>query len=194
MGPTTGEKEIGVKGMAFRSVLAAHLHLRGPAADEAVRKALPEALSHALVTGTLMPSGFHPVAWYRELYAAIRRTAGGSLDVVRQVGALSAERDVSTMYRMVFKLLSPKTLMQSTQRSLQTFFTDVRLVASETSPRRIQFEYQGFVGFDENLWADMYGSSERLIQMTGVKDVVLLKTGGGGNGDSTMALTCSWRA
>ena len=61
-----------VKGVAFRSVYGSLGTLRGEPAQQAALAVLSEELRNGFVYGAIVPGGWYPIAWYKELFRGIR--------------------------------------------------------------------------------------------------------------------------
>src|SRR5215204_5377284 len=111
-----------VKGQNFHSVLWALAELRGEEFRDAVLASLANEGGEALRYGTLLSSNLYPIAWYKDLFHAVLALAPESPNFAREVGKVSAARDVKGVYRIVFRALSTETLVKQSPRLFRLFY------------------------------------------------------------------------
>src|SRR5688572_13655568 len=105
-----------VKGVAFRSVYASLGKLRGEVAQRSTLEAVSEELRHGFTYRSIVPGGWYPIAQYRELLRGSRSATGESKELVYEIGRQSTRDDMSGIYSVIAKLISPQTLWSLTQR------------------------------------------------------------------------------
>ena len=79
-----------VKGVAFRSVFASLGKLRGKPAQQAALSRLGEELQNAFNYGGIVPGGWYPIDWYKELFSAIRSATAAKSWCSRLAGSARA--------------------------------------------------------------------------------------------------------
>lgn len=186
-------KELNVKGTAFKQVLDTYRDVRGDAFHAEVLAAIPGPCGEALRSGTLLASAWQPVAWYR----ALHRTGserGGGLPFVLEIGRRSAERDIGTVHRVIFKLISVETIVKQLPRFLGLYFDGGRgavessqVESAERGTFRVSFT--DFLGFDEYVWMDFLGGCEAILAATGKKNVRARIVRGGRADDALIEMT-----
>ena len=55
-------------------------------------------------------------------------------------------------------------------------------------------KFSEFAEFDRNLWEDMLGGIEAVLELAGAQDIQLTVTAGGGDGDAAMEAEARWKA
>lgn len=186
-------KELSVKGTAFKQVLDTYRDSRGEAFHAEVLATVPGDAGEALRTGTLLASAWQPVAWYRALLRA-GSELGGGLPFAQDIGRRSAERDIGTVHRVIFQLVSVETLVRQLPRFLGLYFDGGRGVVESSqieSTERGTFRvtFTDFFGFDEYVWMDFLGGCEAILAATGKKNVRARVVRGGRAGDALIELT-----
>jgi hypothetical protein len=137
-------------------------------------------------------TGWYPVSLYRTLLGAIMRTSGEGYELVRRIGAGAIRRDVTGVYRLVFKILSPETIFSVTGRFFNTYYDTgaIRVQGQHHSARAV---YEGCVGFDQAMWEELAGSGEELFRLAGGKDPKLTIVRGGQDGHAHCEMIGEWR-
>jgi hypothetical protein len=184
--------EIEAKGQSFYSVLAAFEELRGPALVSAVKQKVDGEFGEALRYGSLLPSGWYPVAWYRELFRTGAALAPDVLNMGREAGRLSGAREIRGIYKVVFRALSTETIALQAPRLFKLFYNGGKVEVLESNKKFARVQYRECYGFDRFLWQDLLGGAESIFAATGAKDLRIRIEDGGGNGDHHMLTTAAW--
>jgi hypothetical protein len=185
--------EVEIKGQAFLGILGALGEMRGDEAVSRVRREVDGELGDALRTNTILSSGWYPVAWYRGLHHAARRVAGGDDAFTIELGRVSLRRDVNLVYRAIFRLLSPTTLLDQSDRIVKLFVRGGgRYETLEKKPGFVRSRYDGFAGFDRILWLDFLGGGHGALELCGARNVVGRIAGGGRDGDAWMVVEATF--
>lgn len=181
-----------VKGQSFHAVLRAFEDLRGAAHRQAVLAELPGEVGEALRGGFLLSANFYPVAWYRELFATGARLAPGALHFAREVGRASGERDISGIYKVLFRALSTELVIRQSPRLFRIVYQGGQIDVLEARKGFARIAYSECWGFDGNVWQDAIGGAEACFRATGTKSLSLRVEEGGGDGDATMVVQVRW--
>lgn len=181
--------EISCKGNMFVSAARAMTTLSGAAFVENVRDRMKGEGGPALREGTILSSGWYPIAWYREFLGAAAELE--SREYLHRMGIETAKQDVSTIHRIMFRVLTPRVMLKQTSRLLRLYYSagDANVVAERDGYASIR--YVGFVGFDVNVWQDFLGGSTTLLALTGARDVAVRVLGGGL--DSSLSCEVTWK-
>lgn len=185
--------ELEIKGQAFHSVLLAFDELRGPTFVSAVKAGIGGAFGEALSFGTLLPSNWYPIAWYRELFAVGSKLAPDIFNLGREAGRLSGEREIRGIYKVVFRALSTETIALQAPRFFKLFYNGggkVEVLESGKTFARVR--YSECWGFDRNVWQDLLGGAEAIFTATGARSLRLRVEEGGGDGDAHMLASIRW--
>lgn len=183
-------KELELKGAAFFGTLTCVEKLHGADARAAVMKALPPALEEKLRTRVMVVGGWYPSAWYRDLMAAVRTQLRTEAEL-RALGRASAELDMTTLYRALFRVLSPERLARNCDRLLSTFYRgDFKVTVVEVTKGLARVDFSGFDGIDKWLWLDAIAGFELVFEMVGAKNArATIESGGDG---PSMRLALRW--
>src|SRR4051812_34914624 len=115
------EVESEMKGLSLRNYPLALAALRGEAVVAKMMACLKPELRKALQLGTILPSGWYPVAWKRELHAA-GFEATGEAHLAWRMGAEMTKRDLTGIYRVFLRVLSPRFVLSCGSRIFSTYF------------------------------------------------------------------------
>jgi hypothetical protein len=159
-----------VKGVAFRSVLAALEELRGRAVVERVLGRL-SADDRSSIEFRVVNTGWYPIELYRALFAAIVVEAGEGEAIVRAIGAAAVRRDVTGVYRLMFKILSPESVLSLASKLFGFYYDTGAVTIVERRARYARSEYKGCRGFGEHMWIELLGSSEEMLRIGGATNV-----------------------
>jgi hypothetical protein len=185
-------KELLVKGQSFHSVLWALAEMRGPAFRDSVLSRVGGEAGEALRYGTLLSSNLYPVAWYRELFRAVLEQTPEAPNFAREVGKVSAGRDVRGVYRIVFRALSTEIMIKQSPRLFRLFYEGGQVDVQEVKSGFARVRYAECRGFDRNLWLDLLGGSESILLASGAKEFRVRIEAGGGDGQDHMQATVTW--
>lgn len=124
-----------------------------------------------LETGALK-SAWYPFDFFVDLTETIDRVVGkGDGKLYRAMAAQTAEDDLSTVYKVFFRILQPMYIVQKAAQLWSAYYTSGKMQPSQLAPGTIEFE---IVNFETPHWAhceSVLGWAERSIQLTGVKGV-----------------------
>ncbi len=185
-------KELLVKGQNFHSVLWALVEMRGQAFRDAVVENMQGDAGEALRYGTLLPSNLYPIAWYRELFRAVLEQTPQEPNFAREVGKVSAGRDVRGVYRIIFRALKTELLIKQSPRLFRLFYDGGQVDVQEVKSGFARVRYSECRGFDRNLWLDLVGGSESVLLASGAKELRIRIEAGGGDGQDHMQATVTW--
>jgi hypothetical protein len=181
-----------VKGVAFRSVYTSLGKLRGEDVQRAALARMSEPLRQGFSYGSIVTSGWYAIALYRELFRVIRDVTQEGKDFVHQIGRQCTREDMTGVYKMIAKLISPETLFSLSQRLFSSYYSvgTVQVVESRHGFTRARWERCR--GFDENMWSEVIGSCEQLLEIGGARNVRLHVLAGGGETDESLSLSAHW--
>lgn len=185
--------ELNVKGTAFRQVLDTYREVEGEAFHAEVIAKIPGPGGEAIRTGTLLASAWQPMAWYRALLHTGSELRSG-LPFALAIGRRSAERDIGTVHRMIFRVISVETMVKQIPRILGLYFDGGRGVMEsaivETNERgTFKVAFSEFWGFDEYVWMDFVGGCEAMLAATGKKNARARIVRGGRADDALIELS-----
>lgn len=176
-----------VKGVAFRAIMRSLRALKGEAAEQAAYRAMPEHVADALKYGALVPGGWYPIAWYRDMLKAVVREAPA-----RELGAQGMRDDLHGVYQMLLRLLRPETLFSVSPKIFARYYDTGRIVINEKRPNYIRGTFEGCAGWDYNMWQDVTGSCVEVVRLSGASNVRVRTVAGGKDGDESCELEFFW--
>jgi hypothetical protein len=184
-----------VKGVAFRTIDHCFLELFGAAAHDKARAMMLPEVTDAYRYGTLLPASWYPIAWYRDVFRAFRGATGLGIDLPRRIGALAVRHDMQGVHkRLLAWLTSPQTLLGLSQRVFNTYYDTgkVEIVASRSG--FVRMRASRCAGWDLNMWCELAGSSQALLEVAGARHVRVHGISGGHDGDDHHELEAHWSA
>ncbi len=182
-----------VKGNAFRTIDQCFIDLHGVDARAAALKLLSEPLRRSYEERLLLASNWYPISWYRDTFAAFRESRGAGTELPREIGRRGVRRDLGSVYKQVFlKMVSPQALLGLSQRLFKNYFDTGTMKIEVSRNGYVHATWSGCEGWDENLWAELAGSCEVLLEMAGAKHVRLRVAKGGRTGDSACEMEAHW--
>lgn len=184
--------DVQVKGQSFHAVLRAFEDLRGAEFRGAALAEMAGEGGEALRGGFLLSANYYPVAWYRDLLASGVRLAPGALSFARDVGRASGERDISGIYKVLFRALSTELVIKQSPRLFRVVYQGGKIDVLETRSGFARVAYSECWGFDANVWQDALGGAEACFRATGAEKLTLRIEQGGGNRDAAMVVQIHW--
>lgn len=156
-----------MRGQAFRSIVDVVDEVLGAGAKERVLAALPTPVADAFRYHSIIASGWYPMDWYSELLRAAVSIAPGAPTLLRRLGKASTSRDMSTVHRFLLKLASPTLAISQTPRILGLYMKEHSSEQLESSAGAVRIRLR-IPGASAELWEDMAGASEAILEATGV--------------------------
>jgi uncharacterized protein (TIGR02265 family) len=185
--------EARVKGVAFRTIDACFLELRGPKLHARAQELMAPELRQAFHDGLILAATWYPISWYRDTMRAFRAANNEGLELVRQIGYQSVRRDMLGTYKMMFaRILSPQMLLSLSQRIFSTYYDTGTSQVTESRKGHCVMRLQGCSGWDANLFHEIHGSSVSLLEIAGAKDVRVHIRLGGRDGDTDAEYEAVW--
>jgi hypothetical protein len=150
---------------------------------------LREAIRYRRITGEM----WYPLSWYRALHAAAQDATGMGRVLARMLGRETTRADFSGVNRVFLFVLSPQALLAKAPRVYEQYFTTGTVSTPEIRRGQARVRFEGCKGFDRNIWDDMTGSVEVLVELAGGRDVRVEIVSGGDEGDVDTEMTLTWR-
>ena len=151
-----------------------------------------EPLRDGIRYGSIVSTGWYPIAWYKDLLQATRRASGEGKDLIHQIGRQCTRDDMSGIYAVIAKLISPQSLWSLSQRVFSSYYSVGMVKMSETRPGYSRAAWSNCQGFDENMWTEVLGSCVQLLEIGGAKDVRIRVLAGGRDGLDAMEAAAHW--
>ncbi len=184
---------VAVKGVAFRSIEACFVELKGPEALEKARSLMSCELYEGYKYRTILAASWYPIAWYKETLQCFREATGEGVELPRNIGRLAARRDMNGVHRRIIAMVvSPTVLLRMSQRVFSTYYNVGRFEVVDSRPGFVEARCSDCTGWDRNMWSELLGSSESLLEIAGAKSVRLHVLNGGGDHDSMIQMVARW--
>jgi hypothetical protein len=152
------------KGIAFWSFLTTLERVRGTDDHQATLAELPREISEPLRNGEVVATGWYPIAWYRELHAAMNRACRQEgFELSHRIGRDSALADFRGIYRLLLRVVSSEMLVSQAPRLFRLYFEGGNVAMAETGKGLGVIEFSGWHGFDRAMWSDVTGGIEGVL-------------------------------
>jgi hypothetical protein len=181
-----------VKGVTLRSAMQALERLRGAAVVQATTDALHGEAAEGFRYGTIIAAGWYPTSWYRELHAAMLRVTGEGEQLIRDVEREAARADMTGVYSLAFKLLSPQVLLSLSSRLFSTYYDTGKVQMLDARKGYARSRWSGCTGFNRSIWVGVFASCELFLELAGAKNVRPHVVAGGGAHDDFAELEAYW--
>ena len=180
-----------MKGLSLRNYPLVLADMRGAEVAAKMMAELPEQLRFDLDTGVIVPSGWYPVAWKRELHQAGRKVTGEPR-LARLMGNEMTKRDLNGVYRAVIRVASPAMVIAASARIFSRYLRPGRMSIIEEGEGFARVLFENCHDFDENMWNDVFGGCEAALELTRSKVIRVRVEEDGLDGDTTTIITGSW--
>lgn len=121
-----------------------------------------------------VPIGWYPLALYTRLIHAMDEVHGaGDLGLVVQLGRFEAERDLTIIYRLVFRLMSPATVVVKTTDYWRKFHDTGTWEMQKVGNNEIQGVLSGWGVVDHALCRELVGYFSRALELVGAQNVIV---------------------
>jgi hypothetical protein len=97
----------------------------------------------------------------------------GDLGLVVQLGRFEAERDVTTIYRIMFRLVNPGTVVQKTTDYWRKFHDTGSWEMMRQGSQEIQGVLTGWGVVDHALCRELVGYFSRVLELVGAQGVIV---------------------
>lgn len=179
-----------IKGLAFTSVISALKTLRGEAGVESLFVLLPHGIAQRFEQREFLVAGWYPVAVYCQLLAGVRELGGETF--LREIGASSMRADLTSIHRLLLKLLSPSTLIGISQRMFPRYFTMGKIELISKQEHQLRARYSECRGWSRDMWVEQFAAAETFLQLAGTKAVSVRLLLGGRESDTEAVIEARW--
>jgi hypothetical protein len=182
-------QEVEIKGAALSSRFATIEALLDTSSRDKLLAALPVEAQELFRTHSLSQSAWYPVSWYGALLGVVAAELGAQ--GLRDISRRSVERDVSTLYRIIFRALSIELALTQVDRLFHVFFRGGKVDVESVTAGRAVLHYRECFGFDANLWATQLAGTEATMGAIGAR-APRLRILSGGTGAAAV-VEAEWR-
>jgi len=153
------------KGMNFRTALQMLERMKGKVMLQAIIEQMPPESRDAIRYGRIVAGGWYPVSWYRELHASAQRVCRAGPELARAIGHDATVEDFRGIYRYLLAMLSPEFIFSQAPKLLQMYWEGGEAEKVEVRKGMGSLRFRGWKGFDRNVWEDIMGSTEGLLEL-----------------------------
>ncbi|NOU34433.1 MAG: hypothetical protein HOO96_41600 [Polyangiaceae bacterium] len=114
-------------------------------------------------------------------------------DVLDAFGRFSAERDVSTLYRVMLRLANPSFVVEKTAQLWSRYHDSGVWAMNRVSPTRATGELSGWLVVDEGACEVLNGYLERILQLVGAEGAVSRHVACRSRGARACTFDMDWR-
>jgi len=182
-----------VKGTAFTSrVLWVRLS-HGQEGVERLAASVEAPLAQVLREGAVM-SRWYPFEQFVELNLAIDRTWGkGDLSLIRSLGRHGADANLTTIYRLFYKVGTVKWILARASRLWGMHYDSGDLHVDMYPGREVGLRIEGFETPHQAHCLSVLGWAERSIELSGGADVKIAEIACRTRGGPACRFRASWR-
>ncbi|HET9957011.1 MAG TPA: hypothetical protein VFQ61_21090 [Polyangiaceae bacterium] len=166
--------------------------LHGAAAAESCLSAMRAELAQGFRYQEILASGWYPIEWYRDLLRAIQTALNLGERALFEIGRECARQDMTGIYKLGFKLLSPEVVLQLSTRLFSNYYDTGKSKVVESRPGFAHVRWFDCAGFDKNMWWEAFGAAEMFMELAGARSVRTRIIRGGGDTDEMAELTMHW--
>jgi hypothetical protein len=154
---------------------------------------MPAELAEAFRYYTLLAASWYPISWYRETFRAFRASTSDGPELAREIGRLAARHDMQGVHKQILaKIISPQALLGISQRVFNTYYDTGRFDIVKSERGYVQARCSNCVGWDQNMWMELVGSCESLLDIAGAHNVEMRTLAGAHDGYAYAQLEARW--
>jgi predicted hydrocarbon binding protein len=145
------------------------------------------------VLASVVPIGWYSLALYAQLIRAVDEVHGyGDLSVLVQLGRYEAEKDLTTIHRMLLRLVNPATVVEKSMDYWRRFHDTGTWNIRRVSPTEVEGLLEGWGVVDHALCRELGGYLARLLELVGARSVVVEHPRCRANGDADCFFSARW--
>lgn len=191
--PRRSRPEPRVKGIAFRTVDTCFIELHGSEARARAHSLMGSEVAEAYRYGTVLAASWYPISWYRDVLGAFRAAVNAGPELPRRIGRLAAQHDMKGAHkRLIAWLASPQTLLSLSQRVFSNYYDTGSLQILESRSGYVRMRSSGCLDWDVNMWSELAGSCEALLEIAGARQVQVRWLSGSREGDLDHEFEAHW--
>lgn len=180
-----------INGLMIRNRLRNLIMLEGREAHDQVVARLPDAMREALGGGGIVPGGWYPIGWLRDMHAIMDRVLGVGPDFARKLGYYGAKQNLCGIHKAYVAHITPDAMLTETARLFHIYYERGEMAVLVPEPGVAVGRWTECIGFDGNLWNATLGSAEAVLEVCGIRDLFVELTAGGGEMDHA-EITARW--
>lgn len=176
-------REMELRASGMQTTMAVVREMHGAAVLDRGIEALPQPLRDSVRANRLLPSTWVPITSYAAMLKGFALDDGA----MKAIGVASVERDVNTIYRAVFRLLSAELLARQTPRLFGIYFRGGKITVLESGKDFCRVDYRECYGFDRLVWQDYLAGAEGVLKFCGARGLHIVVEEGGRDEPSMIA-------
>lgn len=182
-----------IKGSALASRLLWVRLNQGESGLDKLKSSVSAPLASVLESGAVMAT-WYPLSMFIELNIAIDKAFGkGDLGLIKALGRHGADANLTTIYRLFFKVGTVKWIMARAARLWGMHYDSGRLIVKQFPGKEVEMEIVDYVAPHRVHCLAVQGWAERSIELSGAKDVVVDEIACRANGDEQCRWRVTWR-
>jgi len=148
----------------------------------------------ALIEGRVTRSAWYPFERFVELNEQIDRMFGaGDLALVKELGRYGADANLTTIYRLFYKVGTVQWLLARASRLWGLHYDAGRLIVRAPGGREVEFEIVDYDTPHPTHCLSVGGWIERSVELSGGKDVQLEELACRARGDDRCRMRVRWK-
>jgi hypothetical protein len=182
-----------VKGSAFASRIRWVQLNQGEQGLERLEAAATPELSAVLKEGAVM-SRWYPFDQFIELNTCIDKSFGrGDLGLVKTLGRYGADANLTTIYRLFFKVGTVKWIMARAARLWSMHYDSGRMLVTQAPGKEVELRIEDFATPHRVHCLSVQGWAERSVELSGGLEVALDELTCRAKTDATCRFRITWR-
>ncbi len=181
------------KGSAFHSRIRWIKFNHGEVGLDRLRAEVSPELAQILRDGAVM-ANWYPFDLFVELNEQIDRLFGnGDLALVKQLGRDGADANLTTIYRLFFKVGTVKWIMARAARLWGMHYDSGRMIVQQAPGNEVELRIIDFETPHRVHCLAVQGWAERSVELSGARDVLLEELSCRASGDNSCRFRITWR-
>jgi predicted hydrocarbon binding protein len=146
------------------------------------------------ILGSIVAVGWYDLGAYARLLRTIDETFGkGDLELLAAIGRYGAEKDITTVYRLFFRLQSPAYAIEKIAEYWRKFHDTGVWTVERQGDGHAHGTLRDWGYVDRTLCREMISYMTRVLQLVGAKDVRLAHPLCRAEGEKECFFTLRWR-
>lgn len=182
-----------VKGSAFASRIRWVQLNQGKAGLERLAEAVGPGLREVVAQGAVMAT-WYPFDDFVELNERIDAIFGkGDLALVKPLGRHGADANLTTIYRLFFKVGTVRWIIARAARLWGMHYDSGKMVVQQAPGKEIELRIENFATPHRVHCLSVQGWAERSVELSGARDVALDELACRASGDLSCRFRITWR-
>lgn len=181
------------KGIVFHTFVDVLGKEHGQEAVAETLTSLSDELREMFTFGAIVKGGWYSLDHYCELHRSAQRVTSVGESLAHTVGRISTHDDLRAgIYKIFTRVLAPAFVISKAPLIFNRYYEQGRMIVDETRDGMASARWEGCVGFERNIWLDVFGGCEGALEACGARNVRRRVVAGGRNGDAASTLEIRW--